>query len=87
MRNFFYDLEDVAKALDAGAPPEASRILAHWNGERGNAADEIFAGEIESLLRAGEIADARHRIHKYLNPKFSSVASSKYAYDKAMQCA
>lgn len=80
MKNFLHDLEDVAKALDMGAPSEARRILAGWTS---NWRDKDFAFELDRLLAAGLTDDARRRVHVYLNPKFDSPRQAQAEYDFA----
>ncbi|KRR21658.1 hypothetical protein CQ13_06300 [Bradyrhizobium retamae] len=63
------DLAALARAHAALSAGD-SMVARRWLASVGN----VFAEEIDSLIRQGRYEDATERLHRYLNPKFSTVA-------------
>lgn len=68
----------VRDLLADGDATEARRLLS---------VDDPFANEIESLVFAGDYAEAIRRLDLWLTPKFKSVAQCANAYLDATTCA
>ncbi|AVT76609.1 hypothetical protein RPPS3_25460 [Rhodopseudomonas palustris] len=44
----------------------------------------VFVDEVDSLLRAGLLDDAKHRLQLWISPKYPSVAACEDEYRRAM---
>jgi len=81
--HYYRSLSSAKSLLGNGDYLTARQILASLN--------DNFAEEIDALIRAGEYDEAKHRLQRYLNPKYPSVAAcqahvgSRQHYDVAKQ--
>ncbi len=78
-----------ADALDALGqnPPDletAGLYLGDARSAEGGREERILLDEIDSLLRAGLVDDARHRLRLWVKPKFDSVEECKARYAEQM---
>lgn len=83
-----YRLGNLTRSLEV-SPPEiaAARVQARdligWLDSRCDLVPIL--SEVDDLLRTGEVAEALHRLDRWIHPKFDSTEDCRRAYAEAME--